>query len=264
MTDASAPKLILVTNDDGFDAEGILALFHRLSRMGETYLVAPDREKSATSLALTLRSPLRVRPAGRRVFAVEGTPADCVYLAVEKLLPRRPDLVASGINHGPNLGQQDISYSGTVAGAVQGTFFGVPSLAVSALHDGRGRYDFALAAELAARVAARLLAFPTAGRITLNLNVPPPPLKGLRLTRLGWKEYFPEIIEAEDPRRRSYYWIGMGKPKADEAPDTDLQAVREGYASLTPLHSDATHHESLRLPDLKKLEEEGVVPETDR
>ena len=258
----SPQKLILVTNDDGYEAEGVAVLFRRLREMGEVFLVAPDREKSATSLALTLRSPLRVRQAEPRVFAVEGTPADCVYLALEKLLPRRPDLVVSGINHGPNLGQQDISYSGTVAGAVQGTYFGSPSLAVSALHDGQGRYDFVPAAEIARRIAARLLSGPPVRGVTLNLNIPPPPVKGLRLTRLGWKEYFPEIIEAQDPRRRSYYWIGMGKPKAREDPDTDLDAVRRGFASLTPLHSDATHHDSLRLPALKKFEEDIGGPES--
>ncbi len=256
MTDKTAPKLILVTNDDGYDAEGVTVLFGRLRELGETYLVAPDREKSATSLAITLRAPLRVRRAGQRVFAVEGTPADCVYLAMKKFLPRRPDLVVSGINHGPNLGQQDISYSGTVAGAVQGTYFGIPSLAVSALHGGGGRYDFDLAAEVSRRLASRLLSGAPVRGITLNLNVPPPPFKGLRLTRLGWKEYFPEIIEAEDPRRRPYFWIGMGKPRAQKSPDTDLDAVRRGYASLTPLHSDATHYESLRHPGLKSLEEE--------
>lgn len=261
MADTSPRPLILLTNDDGFDAEGVTVLFSRLQELGDAHLVAPDREKSASSLALTLSAPLRVRPAGPRVFAVEGTPADCVYLAMEKLLPRRPDLVVSGINHGPNLGQQDVSYSGTVAGAVQGTYFGIPSLAVSALHDGNGRYAFDLAAETARRVAARLLSGAPVRGITLNLNVPPPPLKGLKLTRLGWKEYFPEIIEARDPRRRAYYWIGMGKPKAKEEPDTDLAAVRLGFASLTPLHSDATHHLSLRLPELKMIEEEFGLPE---
>lgn len=262
MTDRNAPPLILVTNDDGYDAEGVTVLFGRLREMGEAYLVAPDREKSATSLALTLRAPLRFRRPEPHVFAVEGTPADCVYLAMKKFLPRRPDLVVSGINHGPNLGQQDISYSGTVAGAVQGTYFGIPSLAVSSLHDGEGRYGFVPAAEIAGRIAARLLAGPPIKGVTLNLNIPPPPVKGLRLTRLGWKEYFPEIIEARDPRRRSYYWIGMGKPQSREEPDTDLDAVRQGYASLTPLHSDATHHDSLRLPALKKFEDEIGGPES--
>ena len=261
MPENSGPKLILVTNDDGYDAEGLTVLFLRLQELGEAYLVAPDREKSATSLALTLRDPLRVRQAGPRVFAVEGTPADCIYLAVEKLLPRRPDLVVSGINHGPNLGQQDISYSGTVAGAIQGTYFGIPSLAVSALHDAQRRYAFALAADIARQVAVRLLAATPAKGITLNLNVPPPPFKGLRLTKLGWKQYFPEIIEKEDPRSRSYFWIGLGKPKTLEDSDTDLEAVRQGFASLTPLHSDLTHYESLRLPALKSLAADISAPE---
>ncbi len=250
----TSSPLILVTNDDGYAAEGIAVLFERLKQLGETYLVAPDREKSATSLALTLNAPLRLRTVGSHVHAVEGTPADCIYLALEKILPRRPDLVVSGINHGPNLGQQDVSYSGTVAGAVQGAYFGIPSLAVSALYDKQRGYSFPEAADLACRVAARLLEENPIRGVAWNLNVPPPPLKGLRLTKLGWKEYVPDILEGEDPRRRPYYWIGLGKPRVREEPGTDLEAVRQGFASLTPIHSDATHYESLGLPSFKALE----------
>ncbi len=246
-------KLILVTNDDGYEAEGVIVLFRSLQDLGQAYLVAPDREKSATSLALTLRDPLHVRRAGPKAFAVEGTPADCIYLAVEKLLPRRPDLVVSGINHGPNLGRQDVSYSGTVAGAVQATYFGIPSLAVSALPGSRGAYSFDLAADISRQLAARLLAGPPLKGITLNLNVPPPPFQGLRLTKLGEKHYSPEIIMADDPRRRTYYWIGLGKPRLVGDGESDLEAVRRGYVSLTPLHSDLTDYAALQHPSLQKL-----------
>ena len=253
MTEEQKTRLILVTNDDGYEAEGVVVLYNRLRDLGETYLVAPDREKSATSLALTLREPLRARRVGPTVFAVEGTPADCLYLAVEKLLPRRPDLVVSGINHGPNLGQQDVSYSGTVAGAVQGTYFGIPSLAVSALSDSRGIYPFELAADISRQISALLLAGPPVQGITLNLNVPPPPFQGLRLTKLGEKRYAPEIIQADDPRRRSYYWIGLGNPSPVGDGESDLEAIRRGYASLTPLHSDLTDYTALRDAALQGL-----------
>jgi len=261
MTENQKARLILVTNDDGYEAEGVGVLFTRLKDLGETYLVAPDREMSATSLALTLREPLRARPVGPNVYAVEGTPADCLYLAVEKLLPRRPDLVVSGINHGPNLGQQDVSYSGTVAGAVQGTYFGIPSLAVSALADSRGVYPFSLAADIAKQLAALLLEGPPVPGITLNLNVPPPPFLGLRLAKLGEKKYVPEIIQAEDPRRRSYYWIGLGNPHPLGDGESDLDTVRRGYASLTPLHSDLTDYSALRDSGLQNLASRVADPE---
>ena len=261
MIEKQKSKLILITNDDGYEAEGVGVLFNRLRNLGEAYLVAPDREMSATSLALTLRDPLRARRIGPTVFAVEGTPADCLYLAVQKLLPRRPDLVVSGINHGPNLGQQDVSYSGTVAGAVQGTYFGIPSLAVSALSDNRGVYPFGLAADIARELSELLLEAPPVQGITLNLNVPPPPFRGLRLTKLGEKRYAPEIIQADDPRRRSYYWIGLGRPQPVGDGQSDLEAIRSGYASLTPLHSDLTDYSALGNSDLQSLVSRIAGPE---
>ncbi len=261
MTEKQKSKLILVTNDDGYEAEGVAVLFSRLRDLGEAFLVAPDREMSATSLALTLRGPLRARRVGPTVFAVEGTPADCLYLAVEKLLPRRPDLVVSGINHGPNLGQQDVSYSGTVAGAVQGTYFGIPSLAVSAMPDSRGIYPFALAADIARQLSVALLEAPPLQSVTLNLNVPPPPFRGLRLTKLGEKRYSPEIIQADDPRRKSYFWIGLGRPQPVGDGQSDLEAVRSGYASLTPLHSDLTDYSALSNPGLQGMASRIVAPE---
>lgn len=211
MTNASPRRgrdqkpLILLTNDDGFFRETIQLPFRRLASLGTTFIVAPDREKSASSLAITLRQPLRIHHIKPRIWAVEGTPGDCIYFALQKLLPRRPDLIISGINPGPNLGQQDINYSGTVAGALQGTFLGVPSLAVSMLPDARGRFALDFAADVALRLAARILESGLPDGIALNVNVPPPPVKGVKVTRLGWKFYDPEIIEKKDPRDSSYY-----------------------------------------------------------
>ena len=245
--------LILLTNDDGFYHESIQVLFRRLRTLGTTYIVAPDRERSATSLAVTLRHPLRVQHPRPRVWAVDGTPADCIYFALQKLLPRRPDLVVSGLNPGPNLGQQDIHYSGTVAGALQGTFLGIPSLAVSMLPDDHGRFPLAFAADVAYRLADRILASGLPEGITLNVNVPLPPVRGVKVARLGWKFYDPEIIEKKDPRGSSYFWIGTGTPKRVGDKDMDVIAAHEGYITLTPLHTDMTAHHSLASAGLRRL-----------
>ena len=259
MTNAS-PKsgrdrkpLILLTNDDGFFRETIQLPFRRLGSLGKTYIVAPDREKSASSLAITLRQPLRIHHIKPRIWAVEGTPGDCIYFALQKLLPRRPDLIISGINPGPNLGQQDINYSGTVAGALQGTFLGVPSLAVSMLPDARGRFALDFAADVLLRLAAWVLESGLPAGIALNVNVPPPPVKGVKVTRLGWKFYDPEIIEKKDPRDSSYYWIGTGTPKMVGDKGMDVIAAHDGYISLTPLHTDMTAHHALASPKLRRL-----------
>ena len=245
--------LILLTNDDGFFHETIQVLFRRLRGVGTTYIVAPDREKSASSLAITLRQPLRIHHVKPRVWAVEGTPADCIYFALQKLLPRRPDLIISGINPGPNLGQQDINYSGTVAGALQGTFLGIPSLAVSMLPDARGRFAVSFAAEVARRLAETVLSSGLPEGVTLNVNIPPPPAKGVKVTRLGWKFYDPEIIEKKDPRDTSYFWIGTGTPKRVGDKSTDVIAAHAGYISITPLHADMTAHHALASPRLRRL-----------
>jgi len=245
--------LILLTNDDGYFASGITAVFNALQGLAEGVIVAPDREKSATSLALTLHHPLRVKEIKPRTYAVDGTPADCVYLAMHKLLPRKPDLILSGINHGPNLGQQDVAYSGTVAGAVQGTFFGVPSLAVSCLTDQDRRFDFDYAAALVRKLAGYFLDNPVPPDITLNVNIPPAPFKGLRITSLGRKCYTPEIIESRDPRRLPYFWIGMGSPVAQGDGGSDIETAKQGFISITPLHSDLTSYEMLNSPLLGKL-----------
>jgi 5'-nucleotidase len=244
---------ILLTNDDGFYRETIQVLFRKLAALGRTYIVAPDRERSACSLAVTLRRPLRVQTIKPRVWAVEGTPVDCVYFALQKFLPRRPDLIVSGMNPGPNLGQQDINYSGTVAGAIQGTFHGIPSMAVSLLPDARGGFDLKSAAAVVRTIAADILAHGLPPGTALNVNIPPAPLKGVKITRLGWKFYDPEIIEKTDPRNSTYYWIGTGTPRRVGDAGTDVMAAHDGFISLTPLHTDMTAHRALGSPKLRRI-----------
>jgi len=245
--------VILLTNDDGFYRETIQILFRRLGRLGRTYIVAPDREKSACSLSITLRQPLRVQHVKPRVWAVEGTPVDCIYFALQEFLPRRPDLIVSGMNPGPNLGQQDINYSGTVAGALQGTFHGIPSIAVSLLADDEGHFDLKYAAGIVETVAADVLASGLPEGIALNVNIPPPPAKGVKITRLGWKFYDPDIIEKTDPRNASYYWIGTGTPRRVGDAGTDVMATHDGYITLTPLHTDMTAHHVLRSVPMRRI-----------
>ncbi len=244
---------ILLTNDDGFYHETIQVLFRALRVLGTTYIVAPDRERSACSLAVTLRRPLRVQHVKPRVWAVEGTPVDCVYFALQKFLPRRPDLIVSGMNPGPNLGQQDIHYSGTVAGAIQGTFLGIPSVAMSLLPDAKGRFDLKHAAGIARTIAEDVLGNGLPPGTALNVNIPARPVKGVKITRLGWKFYDPEIIEKVDPRNSSYYWIGTGTPRRVGDADTDVMAAHAGYISLTPLHTDMTAPDALRSRRLRDM-----------
>ncbi|MFC2169246.1 5'/3'-nucleotidase SurE [Acidobacteriota bacterium] len=240
-----------MTNDDGYFSEGIKALYHHIKELGEIYIVAPDREQSATSLSLTLHSPLRVKTVRKNIYSVDGTPADCVYLAVQKFLPRKPDLIISGLNHGPNLGQQDISYSGTVAGAIQGTFLEVPSLAISLLADKKGQYFFSESARISRSLAVKILESPLPDGITLNINIPPPPIKGIKVVKLGQKRYNPEIIVKKDPRERFYYWIGTGDPKAIGDNTSDVKIIKEGYITITPLHRDLTDYRMIELPEYK-------------
>jgi 5'-nucleotidase len=207
--------LILVTNDDGVHAPGIKALAGALAALGEVHVVAPDREVSACGQSLTLKHPLRAEKIQEQVYSVDGTPADCVNLALVKLLPRRPDLVVSGINRGANLGE-DVFYSGTVGGAREGTFFRVPSMAVS--------------------LAARTL---------LNVNVPAGTPVGAMITVQGRREHEGTILEGLDPRRRTYYWIEEGSDRWLTDETSDIHAIRQGYISITPLHTDTTHHAAL-------------------
>jgi 5'-nucleotidase len=232
--------LLLVTNDDGVHAPGLAALAEALGELGEVYVVAPEREQSACGHALTLHRPLRTHQWGERRFAVNGTPSDCVNLGVLGFLPERPVLVASGINHGSNLGD-DVTYSGTVSAAMEGTLLGVPSIAISLLDGG----DIAEAARVARLIAMRVLVSGLAPKTLLNVNVPAGVPRGIRLTRLGHRVYSEKIVEQADPRGRAHYWIGAGPPQWEALEGTDMGAVHEGYVAVTPLHLDLTNHRAL-------------------
>jgi len=238
--------LILVTNDDGIMAPGLIALAGALAGLGRVVVIAPERDNSAASHSLTMRRPLLVREDGPDRFAIDGTPADCVIVGVGKLLATRPALLVSGINPGPNLGD-DISYSGTVSAAIEGTMIGIPSLAFS-LANGEGGVGFGPAASFAARLAAMVLAQGLPPDTLLNVNVPARPasaIEGVRFTRQGRRKYDGAIQETDDPWSRKHYWIGGGIPVLDEGTDTDVQAVVAGWISVTPLHLDRTNYDAM-------------------
>lgn len=241
------PAVILVTNDDGIAAAGLGALAGALEELGDVYVVAPDREQSAVGHSLTLHRPLRVTQVDERRFAVNGTPSDCVNLGVLGLLPRRPVLVAAGINHGSNLGD-DVTYSGTVSAAMEGTLLGVPSMAVSQA-DG-GTAGFESAALVARLVASRVLVEDLPPKTLLNVNIPGGTASGIRMTRLGHRVYREKVVQEVDPRGQPYYWIGAGPPEWAEDEASDIAAVQRGLASVTPLHLDLTHYGALgRMSD---------------
>ena len=232
--------LILVTNDDGVHARGLAALAEALGELGDVWVIAPEREQSACGHALTLHRPVRAVEVSERRFAVNGTPSDCVNLAVLGFLPEPPLLVASGINHGGNLGD-DVTYSGTVSAAMEATLLGVPAIAVSLL-DGGDLDDAAAAAKL---VAMRVLVAGLPRKTLLNVNVPPQTPRGIRLTRLGHRVYSDKIVEQRDPRGRSHYWLGGGEPAWEALEGTDMGAIHEGYVAVTPVHLDLTNHAAL-------------------
>jgi len=244
---------ILISNDDGYRARGIKALREGLKGLGDLTVVAPDRNRSGASNSLTLELPLRVHRSEEDVYFVEGTPTDCVHLAVSGLFPFEPDMVVSGINNGSNLGD-DVLYSGTVAAATEGRFLGKAAVAVSLHTDGlRGdstRY-FETGAHFARVIVERLSATPLTlgGRATiLNVNVPNLPLgevKGIKVTRLGNRHRSEAVIKAEDPRGLPVYWVGPAGPSQDAGPGTDFHAISEGYVSVTPLTVDLTNHAAL-------------------
>jgi 5'-nucleotidase len=247
-------RRILITNDDGVHSAGIHALAEALAPLGEVVVVAPLSEASAIGHALTLRRPLRIEEFGERRYAVDGTPTDCVNIALKILLGgQMPDLVASGINKGYNLGD-DVTYSGTVAGALEGALLGLPALAVSLGQGGRPDADFTHAARAAAEVGQALLASPLPPRTFLNVNVPPGIPRGYRTTVQGLRNHETTITARVDPRGQSYYWIDELQCEWHEQPDSDYIAVRDGFVSITPLHPDLTAHgartrvDSLSLP----------------
>jgi 5'-nucleotidase len=232
--------VLLVTNDDGVHAAGLGALAAALDALGDVYVIAPEREQSACGHALTLHRPLRVDQLGERRFAVNGTPSDCVNLGVLGFLPERPVLVASGINHGANLGD-DVTYSGTVSAAMEGTLLGVTSMAVSMVPGG----DLDEAARVARLIAMRVLVSGLPEKTLLNVNVPAGTPRGMALTRLGHRVYDGKIVEQTDPRGRTHYWIGAGPPQWSALEGTDMGAIHDGLVAVTPLHLDLTHHRAL-------------------
>ena len=236
-------KLILVTNDDGVNAPGLKVLADRLSALGEVYVIAPDRERSAVGHSLTLHRPLRINEVGPRVIAVEGTPTDCVLIAYYRILPAKPALVFSGINFGHNLGD-DITYSGTVSAAFEATLLGIPAVAISIGREGKKVY-YEVAAKFAVKLARRILKEGLPSETLLNVNVPNLPaskIKGVALTRQGRRSYSDVIVEKVDPRGRPYFWIGNGAPHWEETNGTDIHAIRSNKISITPIHLDLTNH----------------------
>jgi 5'-nucleotidase len=235
--------LILVTNDDGIHSPGIGILADSLADIGRVVVVAPDRERSAVGHALTLHSPLRAEEIRPDVFAVDGTPTDCVNLGVHGLLADRPDLVVSGINRGGNLGD-DITYSGTVAAAFESTLMGVPAFAVSLESGPFQPADFAISARFATTMAETILRRGLPSDTFLNVNVPAGTPRGVRLTRQGKRVYGDIVVENVDPRGRKYYWIGGGELGFQNVEGTDFHAVHAHCISVTPLHLDLTNYRS--------------------
>jgi len=235
---------ILISNDDGFRAEGIRRLRDALATLAEVTVVAPDRNKSGASNSLTLDVPLRVFESEPGVYFVPGTPTDCVHLAISGLFDFEHDMVVSGVNDGPNLGD-DVLYSGTVAAAVEGRFLGLPTLAISLCTGGGGGGHFETGAEVARLLVAQLLQRSLEPSLILNVNVPDVPfaaLRGFRASRLGYRHRSAPVMRAQDPRGRLVYWVGPAGPEQDAGPGTDFDTVARGFVSVTPLQVDLTRH----------------------
>jgi len=235
---------ILITNDDGYHSEGIIALEEAMCEIGDVYVVAPAAEMSGASHSLTLGRPLRIRQIDANHWTVDGTPTDCVTLALNRiLLPElRPHICASGINHGANLGD-DATYSGTVAGALESTILGVPGLAFSLA--ATRSHDFTESARVAKQVAQKALAEGIPEWTLLNVNVPTGEPKGFRITTQGFKTARPVISEHIDPRGKPYYWIGEVREGFRAEGGTDFEAIEEGFVSITPMRSDLTNHKAI-------------------
>ncbi len=240
---------ILLSNDDGYLAEGLVALADALSAHAEISVVAPDRNRSAASNSLTLEMPLRAYATDTGFIKVDGTPTDCVHLAITGLLKHEPDMVFAGINHGSNLGD-DVLYSGTVAAASEGRFLGLPAVAISLA--GSNPSHFETAAHVAVMLLRQLINKPLPQDTILNVNVPDvaiKDLKGYQATRLGQRHKSEPVIKSEDPRGRIIYWVGPPGAEQDAGPGTDFYAVNAGFVSVTPLQLDLTRYE--RINDLK-------------
>ncbi len=253
---------ILLTNDDGIHSDGLIKLEEALSEVGDVYTVAPASEMSGASHSLTLARPLRIRQIDGRHWTVDGTPTDCVTLALHKILSEdeRPHVCVSGINHGGNLGD-DATYSGTVAGALEATILGVPGLAFSLV--AREQYDFTEAARFAVTAVRKTLTEGLPDGTLLNINVPRTAIKGVRVTRQGIKNARPIISEHIDPRGKPYYWIGEEVHSHNHEEGTDYTAIEEGYISVTPMRSDMTNHNALvALDTWNYMSADDALPET--
>ncbi len=236
--------LALLTNDDGVNAKGLLALKRELSKIGQVWVVAPDREQSATSHSLTLQYPLRINKIAEKFYSVDGTPTDAVMLAVHAILKRRPDILISGINHGPNLGD-DVSYSGTVAAAMEGAILNIPSISVSNVNWNPKHFESA--AKFVRKLANFVLKNGLPKDTFLNVNIPDKKhvVRKFKITRLGKRVYNDVVIEKMDPRGKNYFWIGEQSSIWEKEEDTDFAAIQKGYVSITPLHLDMTDYEAM-------------------
>ena len=238
---------ILISNDDGYQSDGLATLALSISDLAEVVIVAPDRNQSGASHSLTLETPLRVGRTRDGIYYVNGTPTDCVHLALTGFLDDEPDMVIAGINHGANLGD-DVLYSGTVAAAAEGRFLGLPAIAVSLVGENPRHFD---TAGHAIRVLLQQLEnSPLPPDTTLNINVPDVPyqeLRGFRSTRLGYRHRAEPVIESHDPKGRLLYWVGAAGAGQDAGPGTDFHAVENGFISVTPLHFDLTRHTGLEV-----------------
>jgi 5'-nucleotidase len=249
---------ILVTNDDGVQSEGIHALAHALAPLGDIVIVAPTQEASAIGHALTLRRPLRLEKTGTNLFAVDGTPTDCINVAIAHVLKGKPDLIVSGINKGWNLGD-DVTYSGTVSGALEGALLGIPSIAIST-ENYRRKYEFEFGPSAdAARTIAEAVIEQGMPRFTLlNINVPFGPNKGFRATVQARRNHVTVVNKRIDPRGSAYYWIEEGQNDWEPHDQSDYQAVRDGYISITPLQPDMTAHDAMKY--VKRLQVTTPTP----
>ena len=251
---------ILVTNDDGVSSPGLRALAGAMEKLGTVFVVAPEREQGAVGHSVTLHKPLRISPIDTNVYAVNGTPSDCVLLAVTKLMRRPPALVISGINRGVNLGD-DVTYSGTVSAAMEGTLLGIPSIAVS--QAGTRNFKFKTAAYFAWRIAKIVLNRGLPDETLLNVNIPDRmriSITGVRLTSLSRRRYEDPVVEKVDPRGRKYYWIAGTRVSWERHADSDYEAVRQGLVSITPIHVDLTHYPVLdQLRSWEELLTRGVL-----
>ncbi len=254
--------LILLTNDDGIQSPGLTALADRLAPMGRVVVVAPDRERSAIGHALTLHAPLRAEEVATDRWAVSGTPTDAVNLGIHGLFEGRPDLILSGINRGGNMGD-DLTYSGTVAAAMEATLMGVPALAISLAGNSFAYDDFSDAARIAAQLAAVVVEHGLPADTFLNVNVPDVRPRGVQLTRQGKRIYDDAIIHNQDPRGRSYYWIGAGQLSFMPLEGTDFHAVHNGFVSVTPLHLDLTNYAAMERLRQWKMERLDVSVDTE-